>query len=62
MANKKLLETATSDLRLPTKKDKGEKKPKWQAKSGGKKAKEVEVAAPLEAVVKTPAIEREQPH
>ena len=61
MANKKLLGTATSDLRLPAKKAKGEKKPKWQAKTGGKKAKEVEVAEPVEAVVETPAPEVEQP-
>ena len=39
MANKKLLGNAASDLRLPTKITKGEKKPKRQAKTGGKKAK-----------------------
>jgi hypothetical protein len=44
MANKKLLGTATSDLKLPTKKAKGEKKPKWQAKTGKRKPKEVEIA------------------
>jgi hypothetical protein len=32
MANKKL-GTVASELRLPTKKAKGEKKPKWQAKT-----------------------------
>ena len=53
MANKKL-GNAASELRLPTKKAKGEKKPKWQAKTGGKKAKEVEVAEPVEAAVETP--------
>ena len=57
MANKKLLGNATSELRLPAKKTKGEKKPKWQAKTGGKKAKEVEVAEPVETVVETPAPE-----
>ena len=46
MANKKLGTTA-SELRMPAKKAKGEKKPKWQAKTGGKKAKE--------AVIETPA-------
>ena len=60
MANKKLGTTA-SELRLPTKKAKGEKKPKWQAKTGGKKAKEVEVAEPVEAAVETLAPEVEQP-
>ena len=49
MANKKL-GTAASELRLPNKKVKGEKKPKWQAKTGGKKAKEVEVAEPVAEV------------
>lgn len=38
MANKKL-GTAAFELRLPTKKDKAAKKPKWQAKTGGRKAK-----------------------
>jgi HB1, ASXL, restriction endonuclease HTH domain len=60
MANKKLLGNGTSELRLPAKKGKGEKKPKWQAKTGGKKSKEVEVAEPVEAVVETPALEVEQ--
>ena len=45
---------------MPTKKAKGEKKPKWQAKTGGKKAKEVEVAETLEVSVETPASEVEQ--
>ncbi len=61
MANKKLLGSATSELRLPTKTIKGEKKPKWQAKTGGKaKAKEVEGAEPVVAVTETPAPEVEQ--
>jgi len=60
MANKKLGTTAT-ELRLPTKKVKGEKKPKWQAKTGGKKAKEVEVAELVEATVETPVPVMEQP-
>jgi len=55
MANKKL-GTAASELRLPTKKAKGEKKPKWQVKTGGKKAKE-----PVEMAVESPATEVEQP-
>ncbi len=59
MANKKL-GTVASELRLPAKKAKGEKKPKWQAKTGGKKAKEVEVAEPAEGIVETPAPEVEQ--
>ena len=33
MANKKLLGTAASDLRLPTKKVKGDKNPTWQGKA-----------------------------
>ena len=49
MANKKLGTTA-SELRLPAKKVKGDKKPKWQAKTGKAKAKEVEVAEPVEPV------------
>ena len=61
MANKKLLGNATSELSLPGKKAKGEKKPKWQAKTGGKKAKEVAVAEPVETAVETPAPEVEQP-
>jgi len=60
MAIKKL-GTAASELRLPAKKAKGEKKPKWQAKTGGRKVKEVEVAEPVEAVVETPTPEVEQP-
>lgn len=60
MANKKL-GTAASELRLPAKKTKGEKKPKWQAKTGGKKAKAAEVAETVEAAVETPALEAEQP-
>src|SRR5450432_1211270 len=60
MANKKLGTTA-SELRLPAKRVKGEKKPKWQAKTGGKKAKEVNVAEPVEATVETPGPEVEQP-
>jgi hypothetical protein len=61
MANKKLLGNATSELRLPGKKVKGDKKPKWQAKTGKAKAKEVEVAEPAEIEVETPAPEVEQP-
>ena len=61
MANKKLLGSATSELKLPAKKDKGEKKHKWQAKTGGKKAKAGEVAEPVEMVVETSATEGEQP-
>src|SRR5260221_9034357 len=60
MANKKLGTTA-SELRLPAKKAKGEKKPKWQAKTGGKKSKEVEVAEPVETTVEMPVPEVEQP-
>jgi hypothetical protein len=60
MANKKLLGTAVSELKLPAKKTKGDKKPKWQAKTGGKKAKEVEAAVPVEAAVEMPAPEAEQ--
>ncbi len=59
MANKKLGTTA-SELRLPTKKAKGDKKPKWQAKMGGKMVKEVEVAEPVEATVETTTPEVEQ--
>ena len=44
MANKRL-GTAAAELKLPTKKDKTSKKPKWQAKIGGKKGKELMVAA-----------------
>lgn len=44
MANKKLKVGATNEVKLPTKKDKSEKKPKWQAKIGGKKAKMVETS------------------
>ena len=39
MANKKLQVAGTSDLKLPTKKSKDDKKPKWQTKTGGKKGK-----------------------
>ena len=48
MANKKL-GTAAAELKLPTKKDKTSKKPKWQAKIGGK-----EGAEKPEPVVETP--------
>ena len=61
MANKKLLGNVTGELRLPTKKAKGEKKLKWQAKLGGKKAKEVEVVEPVGSAVETPVSEVEQP-
>ena len=62
MANKKL-GTATSDLRLPAKKAKGEKKPKWQGKTGKGKAKaeEVTVAEPAETTAELLATEVEQP-
>jgi hypothetical protein len=60
MANKKLGTTA-SELKLPAKKTKGEKKPKWQAKTSGKKAKAVEVAEPVEAAIETAVPEVEQP-
>jgi HB1, ASXL, restriction endonuclease HTH domain len=60
MANKKL-GTVANELRLPAKKAKGEKKPKWQAKTGGKKAKVVEVAEPVGAAVETPAADTEPP-
>jgi hypothetical protein len=50
MANKKL-GTAARELRLPAKKTKGDKKPKWQAKIGGKKAIEIKVVEPVEAAV-----------
>ena len=59
MANKKL-GTAASELRMPAKKAKVEKKPKWQAKTGGKKPKEIEVAEPVEAAIETPSPEVEQ--
>jgi len=49
MANKRL-GTAATELKLPTKKVKGEKKPKWQAKTGNKKAKDVEVVETPEVV------------
>lgn len=39
MANKKL-KVGAGELKLPAKKSKEDKKPKWQAKSGGKKAKD----------------------
>jgi len=60
MANKKL-GTVARELSLPAKKVKGEKKPKWQAKTGGNKAKEVEVAEPVEAGVDTPVTELAEP-
>ena len=61
MANKKL-GTAASELKLPTKKAKGDKKPKWQAKTGKGRAKaeEVAVAEPMEQPVETPATEQPQ--
>ena len=48
MANKKLLGTAASELRLPAKKAKGDKKHKWHAETGGKKAKEPVVVTPAQ--------------
>ncbi len=56
MANKRL-GTAATELKLPTKKVKGEKKPKWQAKTGNKKGKDVEVVETPEVVVETPVQE-----
>ncbi len=53
MANKRL-GTAATELKLPTKKVKGEKKPKWQAKTGNKKGKNVEVVEATEVVVESP--------
>ncbi len=50
MANKRL-GTAAAELKLPTKKLKGEKKPKWQAKTGNKKAKDVGVVETPDVVV-----------
>ena len=63
MANKKLLGAATSELKLPTKKAKGEKKPKWQAKTGKGKAKSKEdvVAESVEMAVEMPTTADEQP-
>ena len=61
MANKKLLGTATSELRLPAKKVKGDKKPKWQAKTGNGKPRGVDATEPMETVAETPATELDQP-
>ena len=60
MANKKLMGAATSDLRLPAKKDKSDKKPKWQGKFGKGRAK-VEEAVAVEPTVETPEIVVEEP-
>lgn len=62
MANKKLGTTA-SELRLPTKKSKGDKKPKWQAKIGKGKAKAEEMPAtePTEQAGETPVVAVEEP-
>ncbi|MFO0815343.1 MAG: hypothetical protein U0796_19180 [Gemmatales bacterium] len=49
MANK-TLGTAAAELKLPVNKDKNAKKPKWQAKIGGKKGKPEPVAEAPEAV------------
>ena len=56
MANKKL-GTAASELKLPTKKAKGDKKPKWQAKTGKGRAKadEAVVAETTEQGIETPS-------
>ena len=53
MANKKLRVGGASDLKLPAKKSKDDKKPKWQAKTGGKKGK-------AEPVVELPSVVDEQ--
>lgn len=63
MANKKL-GTAASELRLPTKKDKSAKKPKWQAKIGKKvkvepMAEMAEVVEPVVPVDEAPVIPTE---
>lgn len=55
MANKRL-GTAATELKLPTKKVKGEKKPKWQVKTG-KKAKGCESVETPEVTVETPVQE-----
>jgi len=52
MANKRLGTTA-AELRLPVKKVKGEKKPRWQAKIGGRKGKPELVVESPEVVVDT---------
>ncbi|MBL8823609.1 MAG: winged helix-turn-helix domain-containing protein [Planctomycetia bacterium] len=51
MANKKL-KVGAAELKLPEKKVKGEKKPKWQAKTGGSKNKKT-IAETPEIVVET---------
>ena len=60
MANKKLRVGGTSDLKLPTKKSKDDKKPKWQWKKGDKKAKAEDVVeTPLDvATMPAPAVEQ----
>jgi hypothetical protein len=52
MANKKLKVGGSENLKLPEKKDKTAKKPKWQAKIGGRKGGEK-----VEPVVETPVTE-----
>ncbi|HRB81714.1 MAG TPA: winged helix-turn-helix domain-containing protein [Nitrospira sp.] len=52
MANKRL-GTAATELKLPTKSVKGEKKPKWQAKTGNKKSRDAEVVETPGVVVET---------
>lgn len=51
------LGTVATELKLPTKKVKGEKKPKWQAKTGNKKGQGSEVVETNEVVVETPVLE-----
>ena len=60
MANKKLKVGGASDLKLPTKKSKDDKKPKWQWKKGEKKAKADEVVETPEVVAdeSVPALQR----
>ena len=50
MANKKLKVGGASDLKLPTKKSKDDKKPKWQWKKGEKKGQGREVIETQEVV------------
>jgi hypothetical protein len=59
MANKKLKVGATSEVILPTKKDKYEKKPEWQAKIGGKKGKPEPLVETPEVV--EPAVVADEP-
>ncbi|MBL8825191.1 MAG: winged helix-turn-helix domain-containing protein [Planctomycetia bacterium] len=60
MANKRLKVGATSEAKLPETKVKGEKKPKWQAKTGGSKSKKATVETP-EIVVETEQLLQPEP-